>query len=164
MWLVLRCRLAAEMALKTGRECWHFSTRAPHAAPTGLPIPTPLPCALPDPPFSLRGESLGLVVAGGGGDDFVTMLVDSTSLGCSQLRLFLGLLLNLSDLLPLLWWCWDLHPQDDVPNFWLCQRCHIHTVGTVWVTPQWSLPLVTNCKLVNWVRNGAHTYPDPRQS
>ena len=40
--------------------------------------------------------------AGGGGDDLIAMLVDSASLGCSELRLFLRLLLNLSDLLPLL--------------------------------------------------------------
>jgi len=34
----------------------------------------------------------------------------------SELRLFLGLLLDLSDLLSLLRWCADLHSQDDVTN------------------------------------------------
>ena len=120
-----------------------------------FPCPPVLPYALPDPPFSLRRESLGLVVAGGGGDYFVTMLVDSASLGCSELRLFLRLLLNLSDLLPLLLWCWDLHPQDDVPNFWLCQWCHIHTVGTQCESHHndlfpWSLMPLTASMLTRW--------------
>lgn len=52
-------------------------------------------------PLSLGGEGLRLVVAGGGGDDLIAVLVDGDGGRCCQLRLFLGLLLNLGDLLAL---------------------------------------------------------------
>lgn len=58
--------------------------------------------SVPDSPFSLRGEGLGLVVGGGGGDDLVTVLVDSSGLRGRELRLLLGLFLNLGNLLALL--------------------------------------------------------------
>lgn len=45
------------------------------------------------------------------------MLVDGASLGGSQLRLLLGLLLYLCYLLPLLGGSRDLHAQDDVSDF-----------------------------------------------
>lgn len=123
------------------------------------------PLRVPNPPFSLRGESLGLIVAGGRSNDLITMLVDSTSLCCCQLWLLLGLFLNLRYLLPLLWWCWDLHTQNDVSNFWLCQWCHIHTVETAWITPQHPFPqsIMSQWQECNLVRQGI---PDsyPRRS
>ena len=54
-----------------------------------------------DTPLCLRAEGLSLVVRGGRGHDLITMLVHSSSGGGSKLRLFLGLLLNLSNLLSL---------------------------------------------------------------
>lgn len=83
--------------------------------------------SIPDSPFSLRRESLGLVVGGGGSDDLVTVLVHSSGLRGCELRLLFSLLLNLSDLLTLLRWSWDLHSQDDVTDLRLGQRSHVHT-------------------------------------
>lgn len=79
-------------------------------------------------PLSLGGEGLRLVVAGGGGDDLVAVLVDGDGGCCRQLRLFLGLLLNLGDLLALGGGRRDFHSQDDVTDFRLCQRGHVHAV------------------------------------
>lgn len=73
--------MAAEMALKTGKDV--SISRPKHEQV--FPSLSLLPLTLPDPPFSLRRESLGLIVAGGRGDDLIAMLIDSTSLCCSQL-------------------------------------------------------------------------------
>lgn len=48
------------------------------------------------------------------------MFVNSAGLCGRQLRLLFGLLLNLSNLLPLLGGSGDLHTQDDVPDLGLC--------------------------------------------
>lgn len=82
---------------------------------------------IPDSPFSLRGEGLGLIVGGGGGDDLVTVLVDSSRLCGCELRLLFSLLLNLGNLLALLWRSRDFHTQDDVTDLRLSQRGHVHT-------------------------------------
>ena len=75
-------------------------------------------------------EGVGLIVAGGGGDDLVAVLVDGAG-GCGgQLALLLGLLLDLGYLLSLGRGRADLHAQDDVPDLTLCQRGHVHTVNT----------------------------------
>lgn len=143
------------MALKTGRDVSISQPKHEQA----FPHLSLLPLTVPDPPFSLRWESLGLIVAGGRGDNLITMLVDSASLCCSQLWLFLGLLLNFSYLLPLLWRCRDLHTQDDVSNFWLCQWCHIHTVGTCGShhkDPFLLSHLCLNNKSVTWWDRAAH--------
>lgn len=71
---------------------------------------------LPDSPLSLGRESLGFVVAGCGGDDFIPVFVNSAGLCGCQLRLLLGLLLNFCNLLPLLRGGRDLHAQDDVSD------------------------------------------------
>ena len=67
-------------------------------------------------PLRLGGESLPLIVAGRGDDDFVPVFVDGACGGGRELRLFLRLLLNFGNLLPLLRRSRDLHAQDDVPN------------------------------------------------
>lgn len=72
-------------------------------------------------------ECLCLVIWCRGRDNLIPMLVDCSCCSSSELRLFLCLLLNFSYLLPLSWWCTDLHTQNDVTNFWLSQRSHIHT-------------------------------------
>lgn len=82
----------------------------------------------PHSPFRLRGEGLRLVIACGGGDDLIPVLVDGARLRGRQLRLLFGLLLDLSNLLPLLGWGRDLHSQNDIPDLRLGQRCYIHTV------------------------------------
>lgn len=69
------------MALKTGRDV--SSSQPKHEQ--AFPYLSLLPLTVPDPPFSLRRESLGLIVAGGRGDNLIAMLVDSASLCCSQL-------------------------------------------------------------------------------
>ena len=51
-----------------------------------------------DAPLGLTGETVGLVVARGGGDDLVSVLVHSPGCGGCQLGLLLGLLLNLGNL------------------------------------------------------------------
>ena len=53
-------------------------------------------------PLSLRREGLALVVARCRDNDLVSVLVDRTRGGGGDLRLLLGLLLYLSNLLPLL--------------------------------------------------------------
>ena len=80
-----------------------------------------------DTPFCLGRKCLPLVVAGCRDDDFITMDVSGACGGGSELRLFLGLLLNLCYLLTLLGWGRNLHPQDDVPDFRLGQRGYVHT-------------------------------------
>lgn len=77
---------------------------------------TALSSLLPDSPLSLGGESLGFVVAGCGGDDFIPVFVNSAGLCGCQLRLLLGLLLNFCNLLSLLRGGRDLHAQDDVSD------------------------------------------------
>jgi hypothetical protein len=72
-------------------------------------------------------ECLCLVIWRSGRDNLISMLVDCSCCGSSELRLFLCLFLNLSYLLPLSWRCTDLHTQNDVTNFGLSQRSHIHT-------------------------------------
>ena len=67
-------------------------------------------------PLRLRRERLPLVVTGCCDDYLVAVLVDGACGGGCELRLFLGLLLDLSNLLSLLRGCTDLHAQDDVPN------------------------------------------------
>lgn len=81
---------------------------------------------VPDSPFGLGGEGLGLVVGGGGGDDLVAVLVDGARLRGRELRLLFGLLLDLGDLLALLRGSGDLHAQDDVTDLRLGQRGHVH--------------------------------------
>lgn len=81
----------------------------------------------PDSPFCLGGEGLGLVVGRGGGDDLVSVLVDSSGLCGRELRLLLGLLLNLGNLLALLRRRRDLHAQNDVTDLRLSQGGHVHT-------------------------------------
>ena len=81
--------------------------------------------SLPDPPFGLGGEGLRLVVGGGGGDDLVAVLVDGAGLGGGELGLFLGLLLDLSDLLALLGGSGYLHAQDDVSDLRLGEGGHV---------------------------------------
>ena len=80
----------------------------------------------PHTPLRLRRERLRLVVGGGGHDDLVAVDVGGSRGGSRQLRLFLGLLLNLGDLLTLLGGCRDLHSQDDVANFRLRQRSYVN--------------------------------------
>lgn len=103
MWLVRKCRLAAEMALgeeaKSVTACAKRHLRRRAGSPPSLPPGFRHP---PDPPLGLGGEGLGLVVAGGRGDDLIAVLVDRPRLGCCQLALFLGLLLDLCNLLTLL--------------------------------------------------------------
>jgi len=77
---------------------------------------TALSSLLPDSPLSLGGESLGFIVAGCGGDDFISMFVNSAGLCGCQLRLLLGLLLNFCNLLSLLRGSRDLHAQDNVSD------------------------------------------------
>lgn len=81
----------------------------------------------PDPPLCLGGEGLGLVVGRGGGDDLVSVLVDGSGLRGRELRLLLGLLLNLGNLLALLRRRRDLHTQNDVTDLRLSQGGHVHT-------------------------------------
>ena len=50
----------------------------------------------------------------------------SSGSGC-QLWLFLGLLLDFSDLLPLLRRGRDLHSKDNITDFRLCQGSYVHT-------------------------------------
>lgn len=83
----------------------------------------------PHTPLRSRRESRPLIVAGGSDDDLVPVFVDGACGGGRQLALFLGLLLDLCDLLPLLRGSTDLHAQDDVPDLGLCQGGHIHTGG-----------------------------------
>lgn len=66
-------------------------------------------------------ESLRLIVAGRRGDDLVSVFVDSPSGGGSELALFLALLLDLGDLLPLSRWRGNLHTQDNVTDLGLCE-------------------------------------------
>ena len=77
-------------------------------------------------PLSLRGECLGLIVGRCGHDDLITVDVGGSGGGSRQLRLFFGLLLDLSDLLPLLRGCWDLHTKNDVSDLRLGQGSYIH--------------------------------------
>ena len=77
-------------------------------------------------PLSLRGECLGFVVGRCGHDDLITVDVGGSGGGSCKLRLFFGLLLYLSDLLPLLRGCWDLHTQNDVSDLRLGQGSYIH--------------------------------------
>ena len=72
-------------------------------------------------------ECLCLVIWCSGCDNLISMLVDCSCCGSSELRLFLCLFLYFSYLLPLSWRGTDLHTQNDVTNFWLSQRSHIHT-------------------------------------
>lgn len=72
-------------------------------------------------------ECLCLIIWRSGCDNLISMLVDCSCCSGRELRLFLCLLLNFSYLLPLSWWCTDLHTQNDVTNFWLSQWSHIHT-------------------------------------
>ena len=53
-------------------------------------------------PVGLGGECGSLIVGGGGRDDLVAVNVYGSRCRCRQLRLFFGLLLNLSNLLTLL--------------------------------------------------------------
>lgn len=85
------------------------------------------PACLPDSPFSLGGEGLGLIVGRGGGYDLVSVLVHSSGLRSRELRLLFGLLLDLGNLLALLRRRRDLHTQDDVTDLRLSQRGHVHT-------------------------------------
>ena len=71
-------------------------------------------------PFRLGRERLRFVVAGGRGDDFVSVLVDGTSGGSSELQLFFHLFLDLRDLLSLGGRCRYLHTED-VSNLGLCK-------------------------------------------
>lgn len=77
-------------------------------------------------PLSLRGECLGFIVGRCGHDDLITVDVGGSGGGSCKLRLFFGLLLYLSDLLPLLRGCWDLHTQNDVSDLRLGQGSYIH--------------------------------------
>ena len=77
-------------------------------------------------PLSLGRECLGLVVGRCGHDDLITVDVGGSGGGSCKLRLFFGLLLDLSNLLPLLRGCWDLHTQNDVSDLRLGQGSYIH--------------------------------------
>jgi len=85
------------------------------------------------PPTTLQeknfqaSECLCLITWYSGCNHLISMLVDCSCCGSSELRLFFCLFLNFSYLLPLRWWCTDLHTQNDFTNFWLSQRSHIHT-------------------------------------
>lgn len=81
----------------------------------------------PDTPLSLGRECLSLVVGGCGDYNFISMFIDCASGGGCDLTLFFGLFLDLCYLLSLLGRRTDLHAQDDVPDFRICQRGHIHT-------------------------------------
>ena len=59
---------------------------------------------------------------------FVTMLVDSSSLCSSQLRLILSLRLDFLNLLTLLGRCSDFHTQNNITNFGLGQGGHIYVI------------------------------------
>lgn len=74
-----------------------------------------------DPPLCLRRKRLRLVVARRRRDDVIAVFVDRACRGRSQLRLFLCLLFDLSDLLALSRRSRDFHAKDDVTNFRLCQ-------------------------------------------
>lgn len=56
-----------------------------------------------------------------------TVFVDCPGCGSCQLGLFLGLLLNLGNLLPLLGRSRDLHTEDDVTDLRLGQGSYIYT-------------------------------------
>ena len=78
-------------------------------------------------PLGLRGEGLPLVVTGGSDDNLVAVFVDGACGGGCELRLFLGLLLDLCDLLALLRGSTDFHTQDNVSDLRLGERRHVHT-------------------------------------
>ena len=59
----------------------------------------------PHTPLGLGRERLRLVVGSSGNDDLVSVDIGGAGGGSCELRLFLGLLLNLSYLLPLLRGC-----------------------------------------------------------
>ena len=65
-------------------------------------------------PFSLGGEGLSFVVTGCRDDDLVSVFVNGTCGGSSQLTLFFCLFLYLCYLLSLLRGSTDLHTQDNV--------------------------------------------------
>ena len=72
-------------------------------------------------PLGFRRERGRFVVAGGGRDDLVAVFVDGSRGGSRQLRLFLGLLLDLSDLLTLRGRRRDFHAQNNVADLGLGQ-------------------------------------------
>lgn len=81
----------------------------------------------PDPPLSLGTKRLRLVVARRTRNDLISMFVDGSCRGGSQLRLLFGLLFYLSNLLSLGRGRADFHAKNDISNFGLCQRCHVDT-------------------------------------
>ena len=82
------------------------------------------------PPLRLGGESLPLIVGGCRDNYLVPMFVGGAGGGCCQLRLLLGLLLDLCNLLSLLRGSRNLHSQNYVPDLRLCQGRHVHTANT----------------------------------
>lgn len=70
-------------------------------------------------------ESLRFVIGRRRRDNFVTVFVHRSSRRSCQLRLFLGLFLNLGDLLSLRGWSTDFHTQNDVSNFRLSKRGNV---------------------------------------
>ena len=81
-----------------------------------------------DSPLCLRRERRGLVVTRSRGDDFVAVFVDGARRRRGQLRVFLGLFLDLGDLLALRRRGGDLHAENDVSDFGLGQGGHVDTV------------------------------------
>ena len=72
-------------------------------------------------PLGLGGEGRSLVVGRRRDDDFIAVFVDGFG-GCgSDLTLFLGLFLDLCNLLSLLRGGTDLHAEDDVSDLRLSQ-------------------------------------------
>ena len=79
-------------------------------------------------PLGLRREGGRLVVARGGRDDLVAVLVDRASGGGRELRLLLGLLLDLGDLLTLSGGRAYLHAEYDVAYLGLGERGDVDVV------------------------------------